>query len=199
MLRINAFCLLLLSCCVILFLDPVNGETQAVKIEDPIAPQSLAFEVNSLEGKKINLAKKYQGKVVMIVNVASECGLTPQYKQLQSLHQKYSKQGLAILGFPCNQFGKQEPGSSQEIQAFCKKNYGVKFDMFEKVEVNGQDANELYSYLTNLETIPKGAGKISWNFEKFLIDRGGNVIARFAPQTSPNDPEVIEMIEASLK
>jgi glutathione peroxidase len=198
MFRINTFCLLLLSCCVILFLDPVNGEPQAVKKKDPIAPQALAFEVNSLEGKKINLAKKYQDKVVMIVNVASECGLTPQYKQLQSLHQKYSKQGLAVLGFPCNQFGKQEPGSSQEIQAFCKKNYGVKFDMFEKVEVNGQNASGLYNYLTKLETKPKGAGKISWNFEKFLIDRSGNVIARFTPQTKPNDPEVIERIEAAL-
>jgi len=187
------------TCCVCLLSSRAKGVDQKVESNNPDVPQSLAFEVNSLGGKKINLAKKYQDQVVLVVNVASECGLTPQYEQLQELHEKYAKKGLAILGFPCNQFGKQEPGSSEEIQSFCKENYGVKFDMFEKVDVNGENASELYKYLTKLETKPKEAGKISWNFEKFLIDRSGTVIARFDPRTKPNAPEVIAKIEASLR
>jgi predicted NAD/FAD-dependent oxidoreductase len=114
------------------------------------------------------------------------------------LHEKYASQGLAILGFPCNQFLGQEPGSAEEIQAFCQKNYGVTFDMFAKVEVNGENACELYKFLTSLETEPKGAGKISWNFEKFLIDRNGMVIARFGSGTKPNDPAVLAIIEREL-
>jgi glutathione peroxidase len=199
MLRTKTVLLLVLTGCVCAFSGPSNGVAQKVESKNAKAAESLAFEVKSLGGKKVNLAEKYQDKVVMIVNVASECGLTPQYEQLQELHEKYAKEGLAVLGFPCNQFGKQEPGSSDEIQEFCSTNYGVKFDMFEKVEVNGKHASDLYKHLTKLETKPKGAGKVSWNFEKFLIDRGGNVIARFKPQTEPNDPEVIAMIEASLK
>ena len=162
------------------------------------ADGALGFTVKSIDGKEVNLAK-YKGKVVVIVNVASQCGLTPQYEGLESLYEKYGEKGLAVLGFPCNQFGEQEPGTEKEIAAFCKDNYGVKFDMFAKVDVNGEKASDLYKYLTNLETAPKGSGKISWNFEKFVINREGNVIARFKPQTEPTDAELIAVIEKSLE
>ena len=158
---------------------------------------ALKFKMKSLSGEDVDLSK-YQGKVVMMVNVASQCGLTPQYEQLQSLHEKYGDKGLSILGFPCNQFGQQEPGSSEEIQRFCSENYGVKFDMFAKVDVNNDSACDLYKYLTSLDTKPEGAGKIGWNFEKFLIDRSGKVIARFSPRTEPESREVISAIEAAL-
>jgi len=153
--------------------------------------------MQSLAGEEVDLAK-YQGKVVMIVNVASKCGYTGQYEQLQKLHEKYASEGLAILGFPCNQFLGQEPGSAEEIQAFCRKNYGVTFDMFAKVEVNGENACELYKFLTSLDTRPKGAGKIGWNFEKFLIDRNGTVVGRFGPGTNPDAPEIVAVIEREL-
>ena len=156
MLKIKNVQILVLTWCICAFSDQSKGLAQKVEFRSAKAPESLAFEVKSLDGKKVNLAEKYQDKVVMIVNVASECGLTPQYEQLQGLHEKYAKTGLAVLAFPCNQFGKQEPGSAEEIQTFCTKNYGVKFDMFEKVEVNGENASDLYKHLTKLETEPKG-------------------------------------------
>jgi len=158
----------------------------------------LDFKMKSLDGKEVDL-NKYRGSVVLMVNVASECGLTPQYEQLQTLHEKYGSQGLRVIGFPCNQFGKQEPGSSEEIRTFCTSNYGVTFDLFEKVDVNGPDACPLYKLLTGLDAKPKGAGDVSWNFEKFLIDRGGKVVRRFEPQTKPDDPLVIGVIEGELK
>lgn len=160
-------------------------------------PAALDFTMNTLSGKEVPLSK-YKGKVVMVVNVASKCGLTPQYEQLEALHEKYADQGLAIIGFPCNQFAGQEPGSSEDIQSFCKDNYGVEFDLFEKIEVNGDGACPLYKYLTQLDAKPKGPGKVSWNFEKFVIDRDGAVVARFEPRTKPDAPEVIEVIEAQL-
>lgn len=165
--------------------------------EDKQTPSALAFKMESLEGKPVEM-KKYAGKVVLIVNVASECGLTGQYKELQKMHEKYKDKGLVILGIPCNQFGKQEPGNSQEISEFCKKNYGVTFDMFQKIDVNGDKASELYQFLTSQETQPKGKGKISWNFEKFLINREGKVVARFEPQTAPDDPAIVAAIEKEL-
>ncbi len=160
-------------------------------------PPALAFKMKSLDGKPVDLSK-YQGQVVMVVNVASKCGLTPQYEQLQALQKKYSEQGLAILGFPCNQFGRQEPGTAAEIERFCRVNFGVKFDIFAKVEVNGDGACKLYKHLTSLDTKPQGAGKIQWNFEKFLIGRNGEVVARFAPRTKPDDPKVLKVIEKEL-
>ncbi|MGE0758788.1 MAG: glutathione peroxidase [Pirellulaceae bacterium] len=164
--------------------------------EDKV-PVALQFTMKSLDGKDVNLAK-YQGKVVLVVNVASQCGLTPQYEQLQALHQKYASQGLAVVGFPCNQFGSQEPGSATEIKEFCSKNYSVSFDMFDKVEVNGAGACELYKHLKALPTKPKGPGEITWNFEKFLVGRNGEVVARFAPRTKPDAPDVIQQIEQEL-
>ncbi|MFN0018925.1 MAG: glutathione peroxidase [Pirellulaceae bacterium] len=168
----------------------VDGEEKKV-------PPALNFKVKTITGKEVDLTK-YQGKVVLVVNTASACGLTPQYEELEALHEKYNKDGLAVLGFPCNQFGKQEPGTELEIAKFCESNYKVKFDMFSKVEVNGDGATGLYKYLTAVDAKPTGKGKISWNFEKFLIGRDGTVVARFKPQTAPDAPEVIEALEAEL-
>ena len=168
--------------------------------DEPGVPQqgsALRFTMRSLAGEETDLAK-YTGKVVMIVNVASKCGYTPQYKQLQQLHEKYGERGLAILGFPCNQFLWQEPGSDQEIQEFCRVNYGVTFDLFAKVDVKGKKACDLYKFLTSLDTKPKGAGKIGWNFEKFIVDRKGTVVARFGSGTKPDAPEVVEILEREL-
>ena len=165
--------------------------------EEGEVPDALDFTVMSLDGKRVEL-RDYLGQVVMFVNVASQCGLTPQYAQLQALHQKYSDRGLAVLGFPCNQFGAQEPGDEAEIRTFCTKNYGVDFDMFSKIDVNGKEASDLYKHLTALETKPKGPGKVSWNFEKFLLSRAGKIVARFAPRTRPDDISVVEAIECEL-
>lgn len=160
-------------------------------------PAALNFTMKSLSGQDVDLAK-YRGKVVMMVNVASKCGLTPQYEQLQQMHVKYGPKGLAILGFPCNQFRQQEPGSAEEIREFCRRNYGVEFDLFAKIDVNGDEASALYKYLTSLDTKPTGAGKISWNFEKFILGRSGEVVARFAPATKPDDPTILKVVEAEL-
>jgi glutathione peroxidase len=162
------------------------------------AKAPLNQEMETLDGKKVNLAEKYKGKVVLLVNVASKCGNTPQYKPLEALHEKYGKEGLAIVGVPCNQFGKQEPGTSKDISEFCTQNYGVKFDMLAKVNVNGEEATPLYKYLTSEKTDPDHAGKITWNFEKFLFSRDGKVVARFKPKTQPDSPEVVKAIEAEL-
>ena len=161
--------------------------------------KALQFKMKTLDGKEVSLEKKYLGKVVMFVNVASKCGLTPQYEQLQQLHEKYADKGLAIVGVPCNQFGGQEPGSAKEIQSFCQENYGVKFDMLAKVDVNGDSACDLYKHLTAVDTKPAGKGKISWNFEKFVLDRKGNVVARIKPFTKPNDESIVKIIESALK
>jgi glutathione peroxidase len=157
----------------------------------------LTGTVKSIDGKEVDLAR-YKGKVVMVVNVASACGLTPHYKGLQELHDKHAKDGLAILGFPCNQFGKQEPGTDAQVAEFCSSKYKVTFDMFSKIEVNGVGAAPLYKNLTGVDAKPKGSGDISWNFEKFLIGRNGEVVARFKPQTAPNDPEFVKAIESEL-
>ena len=162
----------------------------------PIYSQTM----KSLTGKKVDL-KKYQGKVLLVVNVASECGATPQYGPLQELHKKYGKQGLAVIGFPCNQFGAQEPGTEKEIAQFCQKNYGVEFDMFGKVDVNGEKAAPLFKFLTGKKSGLKGKdlGKVGWNFEKFLISRDGKVIARYRTGTEPNSESVVATIEKELE
>jgi glutathione peroxidase len=128
--------------------------------------------------------KTLEGKLVLVVNTASECGFTPQYAGLEALHRKYSDKGLAVLGFPCNQFGAQEPGDAKEIVLFCEKNYGVSFPMFSKIEVNGEDAHPLYQWLRSEKEGPRGAD-IDWNFTKFLIGRDGQVLERWAPATKP--------------
>ena len=185
--------LLLIAVVAIPGCSPSNADEQ----EAPKVSKPLSFTMKSLDGKDVDLSR-YEGKAVLIVNVASKCGLTPQYEQLQSLHDKYADSGLAILGFPCNQFLWQEPGTGDEIQEFCRVNYGVTFDMFAKVNVKGKEACDLYKTLSALDTEPVGAGKISWNFEKFIIGRDGEVVARFSPRTKPDDPGVLKVIDAEL-
>ncbi len=170
----------------------------AAALTSSAAASDINFKMKSLDGKDVDLPQKYKGKVLLVVNVASQCGLTPQYTELEALHEKYADKGLCVLGFPCNQFGKQEPGTADEIREFCTSKYGVKFDMFAKIDVNGDGACPLYKRLTALATQPKGAGDITWNFEKFLVGRDGKVVARYAPRTKPNDPLVIAAIEAEL-
>jgi glutathione peroxidase len=153
--------------------------------------------MKSLSGKPVKLSH-YAGKVVLIVNTASQCGYTPQYEPLEAVYKKYGSQGLAVLGFPANEFGQQEPGSDPEIAEFCRKNYGVTFDMFSKVVVKGAGQCPLYQFLTSAQTDPKFAGPIKWNFEKFLLGRDGQVVARFGSGAEPDSPEVTKAIEAEL-
>jgi glutathione peroxidase len=173
------------------------ASSEATEQESTKMSKPLSFTMKSLDGKDVDLGQ-YEGKVVLMVNVASKCGLTPQYEQLQALHEKYADDGLAVLGFPCNQFLGQEPGTAEQIQEFCRVNYGVSFDMFAKVEVNGDGACDLYKTLTALDTEPVGPGEISWNFEKFVVGRSGEVVARFSPRTKPDDPELVKVIEGEL-
>jgi glutathione peroxidase len=142
------------------------------------------FTVNDLHGKPVSL-DRYKGEVLLIVNVASECGFTPQYKGLEGLQKKYHDRGFEVLGFPCNQFGGQEPGSAAEIERFCELNYGVTFPMFEKVDVNGDAAAPLYRHLKSAKKGLLGTEAIKWNFTKFLVDRDGAVVARYAPNDTP--------------
>ena len=158
---------------------------------------ALDFEMKNIDGEKVDL-EQYEGKVVLIVNVASKCGLTPQYEGLQALYEKYKDKDFVILAFPCNQFGKQEPGTELEIKEFCSSKYSVTFPMFSKIDVNGEEAAPLYKYLTTTEAEPVGTGKISWNFEKFLINRDGKLIARFNPRTTPSDGDLVKAIEGAL-
>ena len=144
------------------------------------------FSANTLDGKPVSL-REYSGKVLLIVNTASKCGFTPQYEGLEALYQKYRDRGLTVLGFPCNQFGAQEPGTAVEIGSFCQKNYGVSFPMFEKIEVNGEGAHPLYRWLKSGAKGLLGSEAIKWNFTKFLVDRNGKVVDRFAPTTKPED------------
>ena len=142
------------------------------------------FRVTDIHGKEVSLAH-YRGKVLLIVNTASKCGFTPQYKGLEALYQRLGKRGLVILGFPCNQFGAQEPGDEQEIASFCELNYGVTFPLFAKIDVNGDDAAPLYKFLKKAKPGLLGSEAIKWNFTKFLIDREGNVVERYAPTVTP--------------
>lgn len=142
------------------------------------------FSAPTLSGQEINI-DSYRGKVLLVVNTASKCGFTPQYKGLQALHEKYKDQGLEILGFPCNQFGKQEPGNDNEISEFCELNYGVDFQMFSKIDVNGSDAHPLYQHLKKEAPGLLGSKAIKWNFTKFLIGKDGKVVNRYAPTDTP--------------
>jgi glutathione peroxidase len=155
------------------------------------------FTLNSIDGKPAPLAE-YKGKVVMIVNVASKCGYTPQYSALESTYEKYKSQGFVILGFPANNFGSQEPGTNEEIKTFCTRKYNVSFPMYSKISVKGDDQTPLYSYLTK-DAGASVAGDIKWNFTKFLVDRNGKVIQRFEPAVTPDSKEVAEAIEKALK
>ncbi|MFC3885253.1 glutathione peroxidase [Bacillus songklensis] len=147
-----------------------------------------SYSAKTIKGEEVSL-EQYKGKVLLIVNTASKCGFTPQYKGLQALYEKYKDQGVVVLGFPCNQFGGQEPGSEQEIESFCELNYGVTFPMFAKVDVNGENAHPLFVYLSEQAPGVFGSKMIKWNFTKFLVNGEGEVIDRFAPKTLPADIE----------
>ncbi len=177
-----------------------TGGKQEVKDQQEVkdVPAVLDFSMETLGGEAKKLSD-YEGKVILVVNTASKCGLTPQYADLQKLYEQHKDQGLVVLGFPCNQFGGQEPGTAAEISTFCTENYGVTFPMFAKVDVNGDKACDLYKHLTKLETKPAGPGDISWNFEKFLINRNGEVVARFSPRTKPDAEEVSAALKKELE
>lgn len=176
--------------------EPAPAKAAAPAAEAAPAADPLALTVNSIDGQPVPLSR-YRGKAVLVVNTASECGLTPQYAGLQALHEKYGPRGLAVLGFPCNDFGGQEPGSAEEIQSFCSKEFHVSFPLFAKVVAKGEGQSPLYRLLT--EQTPAGIrGPIKWNFTKFLIDPSGKVVARFEPAVKPEDPRVIEEIEKVL-
>jgi glutathione peroxidase len=161
------------------------------------ASSIYTFTLPSIDGKPMPLAD-FKGKVVLMVNVASQCGYTPQYTALEALYEKYKDQGFVIVGFPANNFGAQEPGTNEEIKTFCTRNYNVQFPMMSKVSVKGSDTAPLYQYLTDASLHPKTGGEIKWNFTKFLVDRNGNIVARFEPDVTPDAPPVIAAIEKAL-
>ena len=161
------------------------------------APGVYSFTLNSIDGKPAPLAD-YKGKVVLIVNVASQCGYTPQYSALEAIYEQYKAQGFVILGFPANNFGAQEPGTNEEIKTFCTRKYSVTFPMYAKISVRGADKAPLYHYLTE-QTGSGINGEIKWNFTKFLVDRNGNVVQRFEPAVTPDSKDVIGAIEKLLK
>ncbi len=162
---------------------------------EPKSP--LDFKMKSITGEDVDLSQ-YKGKVVMIVNVASYCGNTKQYKPLEEMYVKYKDKGFVVLGFPANEFGAQEPDSNETILKFCKDKYSVDFPMFAKIVVKGEGIAPLYDFLTGAKTDPDNAGPINWNFEKFLIGRDGKVAKRFAPKTSPESKDVVDAVEAEL-
>jgi glutathione peroxidase len=177
-----------------------NPSAMADEAKNKELPKVLTFKMNTLEGKPADFSK-YAGKVVMFVNVATKCGLTPQYEAIQKLHEAYRDKGLVVVGVPCNQFGGQEPGTAAEIREFCTSKYKVSFDMLEKVNVNDKDSEkacDLYKYLTELDGKPVGKGKVAWNFEKFVLDRKGNLVGRFSSRTAPDDSEIVKAIEKAL-
>ncbi len=161
------------------------------------SPTLHDFEMKTIDGEAQKLGV-YQGQVVLVVNVASKCGLTPHYAGLQQLQEEYGGRGFSVLGFPCNQFGGQEPGSEAEVKTFCTTQYGVTFPMFSKIEVNGASRAPLYAWLTSEATEPEGPGDIAWNFAKFLVGKDGRVKARFGPATEPGSAELRGAIEQAL-
>jgi glutathione peroxidase len=181
--------------------DPASLPPAGIAPPPVAAPASLATmwtaPINTLQGKPTTL-DAYKGKALLIVNVASKCGLTPQYEQLEAVAKKYEARGLEVIGFPCNQFGGQEPGTALEIQEFCSTTYGVTFPMMEKVEVNGANRHAIYQALTPIPDASGHQGDIRWNFEKFVVSADGSQITRFAPKTKPDDPAVIAAIENAL-
>jgi glutathione peroxidase len=153
--------------------------------------------IHTLEGEESSLAP-FKGKALLLVNVASKCGLTPQYTGLEALHERYADRGFSVLGFPCNQFGAQEPGSPEEIAQFCSATYGVTFPLFEKIDVNGPDRHPIYQQLTDVPDAEGNAGDITWNFEKFLVSSDGEIVGRFRPQVEPEDAGLVGAIESQL-
>ena len=156
------------------------------------------FSMKAIDGKVVTLSQ-FKGQVMLVVNVASRCGFTPQYEGLEKLYETYKSRGFVILGFPANNFGEQEPGTDAEIQTFCKSKYSVTFPMFSKISVTGADKAPLYRFLTDASVHPKTGGEIQWNFTKFLVDRDGKVIERFEPDVEPLSPGIVSAVEAAVK
>jgi glutathione peroxidase len=173
------------------------GLVAAVEKGAAAVPAALNFTMKDITGKPVELSQ-YQGKVVLLVNVASKCGYTPQYEGLEKLYEKYGKDGLVVIGIPANEFGRQEPGSDAEIKEFCSATYHVSFPMMSKVVVKGTGISPLYKFLTSGETDPKFAGDVKWNFEKFLISRSGEVVGRYRSAVKPDAPELVKAIETEL-
>jgi glutathione peroxidase len=172
--------------------------TVAAEKESRDVPAALNFKMKGIDGKEIDLAQ-HKGKVVLLVNVASYCGYTSQYKGLQALHDRFAKDGLVIIGVPANEFGAQEPGSDSDIAEFCNSKYGVKFTLLSKVVVKGKGICPLYQHLTDKVTNPKHGGEIAWNFEKFLIGKNGEIVGRFKSSVKPEGDELTRAIETELK
>jgi glutathione peroxidase len=173
-----------------------NSATVMNKGKETEMPDSLSnIIVKDMNGKEVKLSS-YSGKVLLIVNVASRCGYTPQYQGLETIYEKYKDRGFEILAFPCNDFGGQEPGSNEEIKTFCELNYNVSFRLFDKIKVLGNEKSPLYSFLTNNPAVENG--DVKWNFEKFLIDKKGNAISRFTSKVKPESDEITKAIEAEL-
>jgi len=170
----------------------------AASARDDKKPASvLDFTLKNIDGKDVPLSS-YEGKVLLLVNTASQCGHTPQYKGLEALYEKYKDKGFEVLAFPANEFGAQEPGTDEEIKQFCSSKYKVSFPLFSKIVVKGKEIHPLYDFLTSEATNPKFAGPIPWNFAKFLVNRKGEVIARFDPKTTPDSGEVVRALEKAL-
>lgn len=174
--------------------DNMISESNSVRINKKNNISTI--RVNDIDGKTVSLSE-YKGKVLLIVNVASRCGYTPQYKGLQQLYEKFNSRGFEILAFPCNDFGGQEPGSNSEIKEFCSSNYGVTFRLFDKVKIIGKNKSQLYSVLTDNEVT--GTKDVKWNFEKFVISKTGDIVARFPSKVEPMDNQLVSVIEAELK
>jgi glutathione peroxidase len=179
----------------VLFIIQLNVSAQDKENKMETQPVIYSFTMKTIDGKDKNLSD-YKGNVLMIVNVASKCGHTPQYKGLEKIYEKYKDRGFMILGFPANNFLWQEPGTNEEIKNFCSLNYGVTFDMFSKISVKGDDQHPLYRYLTEESPFP---GAVKWNFQKYIVDRKGNVVEKFSPGTEPEEKEVIDEIEKLVK
>ena len=188
---------LLLACVVVFSISAgafAGDESEKKKVVSP----ALDFTVQNIEGQDVHLGD-YQGDVLLVVNVASKCGLTPQYKDLEAFYKKYKDQGVRVLAFPANNFGAQEPGTNKEIKQFCKTKFDVTFDLFAKVSVKGDDKCDLYKYLTDTSKNGEFGGEIRWNFQKFLVDRTGRVVARFEPRENPMGDKVVQFVEKLLK
>jgi glutathione peroxidase len=175
-----------------------NSNATANNVGKGTAKTMYDFTLKDSKGRDVKL-DEFRGRVVMLVNVASKCGYTPQYEGLQKIYERYREQGFTILGFPANNFGAQEPGTNEEIQEFCRINYGVTFPVFSKISVKGDDKHPLYKYLTERETNPEFAGEIKWNFNKFLVGRDGRILARFDSGDKPEDAKVTQAIEQALR
>ena len=175
--------------------DPSTAPAKAQKGGEPVSP--LDFKLKDIDGKDLDLAQ-FKGKPVLLVNVASKCGLTPQYEALESLYEKYKDKDLVVIGIPANNFNGQEPGTEAQIKQFCSSKYNVTFPMTSKISVKGGDQHALYKFLTSKETNGDFGGDIEWNFAKFLVDRNGNVMARFGSKTKPDEPQVIAAIEKAI-